>query len=104
MACGSTASPPPAKPAPLPEQSTTSEDLPLGAATWGELHSTTEELTVRVPDAKNWSIVKSTKPVFVAEHKKSRTALLATTFTDSNIVNRAMCEEKSRELGLVPKA
>ena len=59
---------------------------------------------MRVPDAKNWAIVKTSKPVFMAEHKKSRTALLATTFTESNLVNRAMCEERSHELGLVPKA
>ncbi len=83
---------------------TPSDDLPLTAASWGDLHSTIEELTVHVPDAKNWSIVKSSKPVFVAEHKKSRTALLATTFVESNLVNRAMCEERARELGLVPKA
>lgn len=59
---------------------------------------------MRVPDAKNWAIVKSPKPVFMAEHKKSRTALLATVFVESNLVNRAMCEERARELALVPRA
>lgn len=40
----------------------------------------------------------------VAAHKPTHSLLVAKTFMDSDLVNRARCEQKSRDMGLVPNA
>lgn len=79
-------------------------ELPLDAKSWGDVHAAKVGLTLRLPDAKNWAVAKSVKPVFVIEHRRSKTAIVATTFFADELVNRASCEDKARAAGLVPRA
>ncbi|HEX7666777.1 MAG TPA: hypothetical protein VF407_19750 [Polyangiaceae bacterium] len=87
-----------------PDVASSSPGLPLDAKGWGEIHSPRYQLTVRLPDAKRWAVVKSQKDLFTAAHAPSRSALQVGTFAEDELVNRAMCEQKARDLGLVPKS
>ncbi len=101
-ACGSNeATTAPAQAA--PDVASSSPGLPLDAKGWGDVHSARYALTVRLPDAKRWVVVKSQKDLFTAAHVPSHSALQVGAFAEDQLVNRAMCEARARDLGLVPK-
>ena len=57
-----------------------------------------------LPDARAWAVDDASRPELVAAHKPTHSLLVAKMFTDPDLVNRARCEQKSRDLGLVPMA
>jgi hypothetical protein len=69
---------------------------------WGNVHSARFALTIPLPAAKSWATDDKTRPEFVASHLATHSALIAKMFMDPDLVNRAICERKSREQGLVP--
>jgi hypothetical protein len=71
---------------------------------WGNIHSARFDLSVPLPDAKAWVVDDKSRPEMVAVHTPTHSVLVAKTFTDPDLVNRARCEQKSRDMGLVPNA
>ncbi len=68
------------------------------------MHSARFALTIPLPAARSWATDDKTRPEFVASHLPTHSALVAKMFMDPELMNRARCEEKSREQGLVPNA
>lgn len=71
---------------------------------WGNLHSARFDLSVPLPDERHWAVDDKSRPELVAVHAPTRSVLVAKTFFDPDLMNRARCEQRSREQGLVPSA
>ncbi len=71
---------------------------------WGKIHSARFALSVPLPDANAWAVDDKTRPEMVAAYSPTHSLLVAKMFMDPDLVNRAICEKKSREQGLVPNA
>jgi hypothetical protein len=62
------------------------------------------KLTVPLPDGRAWRIDDHTHRELVATHAGTHSTVTAYAFLEPQLVNRQRCEERARELGLVPTA
>ncbi len=69
---------------------------------WGKFHSKRFAMSVPLPDARAWKVNDHTRPELVGTHDKTRSSLVVYRFDGPELMNRQRCEEKARELGLVP--
>jgi len=73
-------------------------------ASWGTFHSKRFALTVPLPEGRAWRIDDHTTPSTTARHGATRSTLIVRTFVEPGLMNRQRCEDRARELGLVPAA
>lgn len=71
---------------------------------WLRYHSVRLRISVPLPDGKTWRIDDHSRPELVARHAASQSELVIASFGESELMNRATCEEKAREKNLVPTA
>ena len=90
---GSTANAPPPRP---PQFST--EDAGVG-----RFHSKRFQLSFPLPDGKTWKIDDHSKPELFATHAPTSSSVMVVTTNEEELMNRARCETRARELGHVPK-
>jgi hypothetical protein len=58
---------------------------------------------VPLPDAHAWAIDDHSRPQLVATHAGTHSRLEILASAEPNLMNRQRCEERAREMGLVPK-
>jgi hypothetical protein len=100
-ACGSS------DPQPTAPTATTITNPPENSGdpqSWGTIHSARFALTIPLPDAASWAVDDQTRAELVAAYKPTHSLLVAKMFIDSDLVNRARCEQGARDQGLVPAA
>jgi len=83
-------------PAPRPPQYATDD------AGYGKFHSKRFQLSVSLPDGKAWKIDDHSKPELFAVHPSTSSRLVIVTENQEDLMNRARCEKRARDLGLVP--
>jgi hypothetical protein len=83
-------------PPPRPPQFST-EDAGVG-----RFHSKRFQLSFPLPDGKTWKIDDHSKPELVATHAPTSSRLMVVTTNEEDLMNRARCETRARELGHVP--
>jgi hypothetical protein len=87
-----------AAPAPRPPQYATDE------GGYGKFHSKRFQLSVSLPDGKAWKIDDHSKPELFAVHASTSSRLIITTENQEDLMNRARCEKRARDLGFVPSS
>jgi len=75
--------------------------FPQEDATWPRFHSARFRLSVPLPDGKAWRIDDHAQPELHAVHDATRSRLVVFAWTESELMNRARCEEKARNKGLI---
>ena len=69
---------------------------------WPRYHSTRFRLSVPLPDGKTWKIDDHTRPELRAAQASTRSRLTVFASAEPELMNRARCEARARERGLVP--
>lgn len=106
FACGSPSSPPSA---PTTETSSNTAAPPrppqfsTDDAGVGRFHSKRFQLSFPLPDGKTWKIDDHSRPELVATHAPTSSSVMVVTTNEEDLMNRARCETRARELGHVPK-
>jgi hypothetical protein len=59
-------------------------------------------LTLPLPDGKAWKIDDHSRPLLVATHEATRSRVEAVVFAEPDLMSRQKCEERAREMKLVP--
>jgi hypothetical protein len=88
--------PPPSGAPPRPPQFATDD------AAVGRFHSKRFQLSFPLPDGKTWKIDDHSKPELVATHGPTSSRVVVVTTNEDELMNRARCEKRARELGHVP--
>jgi len=83
----------------IPPPAATFDDDDKG---WGKFHSKRFALTIPLPEGRAWRIDDRSTPSLTAKHDATRSVLVLRTFVEPALMNRQRCEERARELGLVP--
>jgi hypothetical protein len=89
--------------APMPE----TPRPPIYAAdetSWGKFHSKRFLLSFPLPDGRAWKIDDHSRPELVAVHASTSSRLAVTLTREEDLMNRARCEQRARDLGHVPNA
>lgn len=68
----------------------------------GRFHSKRFQLSFPLPDGKTWKIDDHSKPELVAVHAPTSSRVMVVTTNEEDLMNRARCETRARELGHVP--
>ncbi len=92
---------PPRAPAPATVVAATPDAFPLDEARWPKFHSLRFRLSVPLPDGKGWKIDDHAQPELHAVHEPTRSRLVLFAWNESELMNRARCEERARNRGLV---
>lgn len=69
----------------------------------GRFHSKRFQLSFPLPDGKTWKIDDHSKPELHATHAPTSSSVMVVTTNEEELMNRARCETRARELGHVPK-
>ena len=80
----------------------TLETFPNEEARWPKFHSVRFRLSIPLPDGKTWKIDDHTRPELRATHEPTRSRLTVYAWNESELMNRARCEDRARGKGLVP--
>jgi uncharacterized RDD family membrane protein YckC len=75
----------------------------LETAPSSKAHSQRFELSIDLPDGQGWKVDDHSRPEFVAIHLPTRSSVVIERWPETDLMNRAKCEERARERGLVPK-
>jgi hypothetical protein len=104
VACGSPATPQ------APTESSSANGAPprppqfsTEDAAVGRFHSKRFQLSFPLPDGKTWKIDDHSKPELFATHAPTSSSVMVVTTNEEELMNRARCETRARELGHVPK-
>jgi hypothetical protein len=76
--------------------------FPREEARWPKFHSVRFRLSVPLPDGKSWKIDDHSQAELHAAHDATQSRLVLFAWNDSELMNRAKCEERARARGLVP--
>jgi hypothetical protein len=76
--------------------------FPREETRWPRFHSVRFRLTVPLPDGKAWRIDDHSQPELHAVHDPTRSRLVIYTWNERELMNRARCEDRARDHGLVP--
>ena len=79
-----------------PDFSTTDEK------SWGKYHSKRFLLTIPLPDGHAWKIDDHSQPSLVAVHEPTSSKLTLEMTREDELVNRAKCETRARNMGWIP--
>ncbi|HEY8079544.1 MAG TPA: hypothetical protein VIF62_35685 [Labilithrix sp.] len=96
------------EPAPAPPPKTAMDTTPtrppaLGDdASWGKYHSKRFQLTIPLPEGKDWKIDDHSRPALFALHDGVASKLWVELTNEDELVNRKKCEDRARALGWVP--
>jgi hypothetical protein len=69
----------------------------------GRFHSKRFQVSFPLPDGKTWKIDDHSKPELVATHAPTSSSVMVVATNEEDLMNRARCETRARELGHVPK-
>jgi len=69
---------------------------------WGVYHSKRFALTATLPEPRNWVLDDHSQREFIARHAATRSSVRIYKTNEPDLVNRQRCEERARNLGLVP--
>lgn len=76
--------------------------FPEDERAWPRFHSTRFRMSVPLPDGKSWKIDDHTRPELFATHAPTRSKLTMYASAEPELMNRARCEARARERGLLP--
>jgi len=83
-------------------QSSDSNLVSFDTQHWGAFHSKRFALTVPLPEPRNWAVDDHSQRELVVRHAATRSMVQLYTSNEPSLVNRQRCEERARNLGLVP--
>ena len=96
--CGEAAS----RPAVSADVQKSAPAFPDDERAWPRYHSTRFRLSVPLPDGKAWKIDDHAQPELHAAHDATRSRLVVYAWNETELMNRARCEDRARGRGFVP--
>jgi hypothetical protein len=72
-------------------------------AAWGTYRSKRTGITIALPDPAGWTIDDTSRAELVATNARTDSTLTLLSEKEAGLVNRKACEDRARELGLVPR-
>jgi hypothetical protein len=78
------------------------EAFPKEEARWPKFHSVRFRMSIPLPDGKAWKIDDHAQPELHAAHEPTRSRLVVYAWNETELMNRARCEDKARGRGFVP--
>lgn len=79
-------------------------DFAPDEGSWGRFRSKRFQLELPLPDGRAWKIDDHSRPALVAVHETTASRLHLRATHEDELMNRAKCEARARELGWVPTA
>jgi hypothetical protein len=77
-------------------------EYPTGEGSWGKFHSKRFQVSIPLPDGRGWKIDDHSRPWLFAVHEATSSKLWLTATREDELVNRAKCEARARNMGWVP--
>jgi hypothetical protein len=91
------------EPPPAPERKRAAEYQADDKA-WPKFHSKRFQLSVPLPDGRQWKVDDHSRPALFAVHEPTESKLWLLATHEDELVNRQKCEARAHELGWVPAA